>query len=95
MENIRGLKQHLNDDKNIVDYNREQLEYLQKPIGKAIYKSEDITDADTKAHWSDRIKCNVCGKEFTRSSRTKHNKTQHHRTYEQLNRKLVEFLVLR
>lgn len=88
-QNISEIKKHVIEDKNIVNYSVEQMEYIQKPIGKANYNAE----TKKKAHWSDRIKCEICGKEFTRSARTKHNQTQHHQTYANLNKKLASLLL--
>ena len=85
-------KKHVTDDKNLVDYSSDQMRYVQKPFGKAVYNSKTVVKKE-KAHWSDRIKCDVCGKEFTRSARSMHNKTQHHVTYSKLNKKLAELLL--
>lgn len=45
------------------------------------------------AKWSDRIKCDVCGKDFIRSRRCAHNKTKIHLAFEKMNKKLRKILL--
>lgn len=88
-EKRKRIKKKLNEDKVLVDYDTEELKYVQKPIGKAHFQSEP----KKKAHWSDRVKCEVCNKDFTRSARSQHKLTNHHKTYEKMNKKLRELLI--
>lgn len=88
-EKRKRIKKKLNEDKVLVDYDTEELEYVQKPLGKAHFKSEP----KKKTHWSDRVKCDVCNKEFTRSARSQHKKTQVHQVYAKMNKKLQKLLI--
>jgi hypothetical protein len=52
-----------------------------KSKGRPRIKKED------KAKPNDIIKCVICGKLFTRSNRTKHNRTEVHQIYVKMNEK--------
>lgn len=94
MNQYKEYKKHIFNDKNIVDYSENQLRYLQKPVGNAAFNTEvEPIKSNKKKNWFDRIKCDVCGKEFTRSARTKHNSTQYHQIYSCLNTKLIKIIV--
>ena len=40
----------------------------------------------------DKVKCDMCGKIFTRCNRASHNRTQYHRVFVQANKKLMALL---
>ncbi len=80
-------------EKELIQCNEEELKYVQKPLGKAIYKGRLKKSDDDKAHWSNKIKCNICNKEFIRSSRTAHNLTNFHKLYMKMNEKLKKILI--
>lgn len=89
----KKIRARLNLKKGIPLYENEEIEYLEKPLGKAAYLMKDNTLKKKKSHWSDRIKCNICGKEFTRSCRKSHEITKHHQTYAKLNTKMKKILL--
>jgi hypothetical protein len=80
----------------IIDMSKEQFEYSQRPLGKAIYKhnigrpKKEITE---KALPTDRIKCDLCGKEYFRSGSYNHKKTVFHQEKLKVNKKLVKLLI--
>ena len=80
-------------DKELTQLTNKELKYVQKPLGKALYKGRPKKKEDEKAHWSDRIKCDVCAKEFTRSARNAHNLTKEHLIYSKMNKKLKKLLI--
>lgn len=90
-------QKELQQGKGLSQYEPETLKYLTKPIGKAIFKNavekRGRPKKDTKAHWSDRIKCEICGKEFTRSARTKHTKTEFHQAHLKFDQKIKKLLL--
>lgn len=90
---LQNIQEKLKVDKNISEYTVDELKYLQKPIGKALYRGRPKKDDNDRAKPTDRLKCEVCGKEFFRSGRTKHNQTKHHLLHEKMNKKLMKMLV--
>lgn len=67
--------------------------------------SEDTSDASEtdeeevqetqprkKVHWRDRIKCQICGGEYTRSAVSAHRGTKKHQIYAQANKKFLSIL---
>lgn len=85
----------IKNDKNLVDYDVTELDYVMKPLGTALYRKRGrprISKED-KALPSDKIKCEVCSKVFTRSGRTGHNRTTYHRVHLDLNEKLRKLLI--
>lgn len=79
-ENIKKGTQPVNMDVNT-------LRYLQKPLGKTLYVNGN------KKQPRDLVKCDVCGKIFTRWNRTKHNKTKHHQLYNNVNEKMRKLIL--
>jgi hypothetical protein len=91
----KNIHKKLKDDKNLVDYNVDELDYVMKPLGSALYKKRGrprMNDED-KALPSDKIKCPICSKLFTRSGRTGHNRTTYHRVHSDMNDKLRKLLI--
>ncbi len=93
MEDISKIQEKIKDDKNIAEYSEEELKYLQKPIGKALYRGRPKIDETKKAKATDKIVCEICGKSFFRSGRTKHKRTKFHMLHENMNKKLMKMLV--
>lgn len=79
--------------KNLALYDVEIIKEIQKPIGKAIYTAEKQLEQASNPHWSDIIKCKVCGKKYKRSNVSAHKKTQIHQTYLKIDQKLHKILL--
>ena len=70
------IQKNLKEKKELVQCNEDELKYVQKPLGKAIYKCGRPRKEDAeKCHWSDKVKCDTYGKTFMRSAKTWHNNT--------------------
>lgn len=78
--------------KPLAKYSVYELNEVQKPIQKATFLHED-DKPKKKAHWSDIISCKECGKQYMRSSVSAHKKTQYHKIYEHMNKKLKKLLI--
>jgi len=91
----KKVQNNLAEQKGLGLYEKDELKYVQQPLGKAIYTTKKVGRpiSETPSHWSDRVKCDVCGDYFTRSARSNHNKTRHHRDYEKMNYKIKELLL--
>jgi hypothetical protein len=95
-KSIKDIQSKIKNDKNIIFYDRETLEYVTKPIGKTLYKTKvgrPKKEESDKAKPSDRIVCPICKEEFVRSNRTNHNKTKIHKKMEQANKNLKKLLI--
>ena len=56
-------------------------------------ESEDIPSNNKKAHWSDKITCNICGGKYTRSAVSSHRKTKKHQMYQNVNNKFLKLMI--
>lgn len=95
-QKIKKFQEELKNGIGIPLYDTDTIRYLEKPIGKAIYKNAigrpKKRDED-KANYYDRIVCDSCGIEYTRAHRSAHRKTKVHQAYEKMNNKMKKFLV--
>lgn len=96
---IEELQKSMKDTKPVFKLTKEEFEYSQKPIGKAIYK-HGIQEKkagrpikDIKCSPKDRVKCDICDKTYVRSSSTHHKRTQYHQAHVKINKKLRELLI--
>lgn len=82
------------ENKEILEMSRNEFNDLQKNvIKKAVYKKKGRPGVIDYAKPSDRLTCTVCGKDFTRSGRTGHQRTVYHQQRVQINKKLNELLL--
>lgn len=83
-------------NKEVPEMTKEEYKYTQTPIGNATYKhnikkGRPITNG--KVSPKDRIICDICGKEYTRSGSAGHKKTVYHKERQRINKKLRELLM--
>jgi hypothetical protein len=93
---ILDIQKHLKTGKSIPLLDKDDIKYLQKPIGKALYTEvigRPKKKEEDKAHPSDRLFCNICGGKYVRSHRSAHNKTKVHQAYAKMNHKLSRLLL--
>lgn len=93
---MERVQVELSKAKPIYDLTKEEFNYTQKPLGKAIYKhnvGRPKKELDQKASPNDKIVCDVCGRTFTRSGRTNHNRSEFHKAHVKINKKLKELLI--
>lgn len=71
----------------------DELKNATKIISKEHFKKNvtneklKVIDENIVKKPCDKIICNICGRHFTRSNKSKHNKTNHHKFCEELNKK--------
>jgi len=88
------IQNELDKQKPLVDYEANEIEYAMKPIGKAIYLHQKKKKKSTEPkHWTDRVVCKDCGKEFARSHKTNHNKTQYHKMHVKFHEKFRKIML--
>jgi len=84
-------------DKQIIDMNKEELNTILRPIGKATYKdgqeNPNPKSKKKKAMPNDKIECDVCHKIYSRANRNKHRQTQFHQERARLQKKLIALLL--
>lgn len=88
---------NINDDNDIV-YGRPREDWLLTSLiqndNSAINAvlNSPVRKAKIK-HWSDRIKCNVCGIEYIRSNQSAHKRTRVHQAYQDMNDRVRDLLL--
>lgn len=96
---IKEIQQNLKKGLSLTTYSEDELRYVQKPIGKALYKStlqkrgRPRINKNDKCKPNDKVQCKICNKIYTRSGSTKHKKTQYHQLHEKMNIKLRKVLM--
>jgi hypothetical protein len=94
---IETLKKRLQAGEELIKYNSDELNYVTKPIGKAIYEGAQYEkhEKPKRKKWNpaERVTCELCGKEYSRSARSQHSKTQVHLAYKVVNDKLKELML--
>lgn len=93
---IRKIQEELKEGKPLTFLPNEDIRYLEKPLGKAIYKSavgRPRKKEKDKAKPSDRLICDICNEKFTRSHRWSHNQTKVHQAYMKMNDKMKKILL--
>jgi hypothetical protein len=73
----------------------EEIEYTLTPVGRALYNGNGRPpkDPSEKAKPTDRVICDICGGQFTRWNRSKHNVTKVHKLHVTMNQKLKKILI--
>ena len=92
-EKIQKMQERIKVDKNITNYSEDEMRYIQRPIGDAIYRGRPRKNDSEKAKPNDRIICEICGKEYFRSGSANHKATKYHQIHKDLNSKLVKLLL--
>lgn len=87
-----AIRKRLGEQKGIALYDNEDIKYLDTTVGKAVYTTKKKSNGAKKL-WSDRVKCKVCGTEYTRSSASRHNKTRHHQDFLSINEKMRDIML--
>lgn len=90
---IPEIQEKIKNNKSLAFYEKNELKYVQKPLGKAIYKNNNNTKKNINCDPNDKIECPICKIIFSRSNRSKHNKTKIHQVYEKINIKLRDFII--
>lgn len=91
--NYKKIQKELLSGKSLPLCSDEAIKYVKEPIGSAIIKSRGRPKLENPSHWSDRVKCKICGKEYTRSAITAHKKTQYHKIYKRMDKKFRKILL--
>lgn len=82
-----------------VTCNLDELKKTNKIIYKEHFKKNidndnlKYIDLNKQKKSTDVIKCNICDKNYTRSNKSKHNKTKHHIFCEKLNKKWRDSII--
>lgn len=95
INNIKKSQNQIKNEEYIINFNDDTLKYSQTPIGKALVRGRGrppMAEED-KAKPSDRVKCDLCGHYFIRSNRSSHKKTEKHRLYLRVNKKMAKLVL--
>jgi uncharacterized cysteine cluster protein YcgN (CxxCxxCC family) len=95
MASKKVIQKKFKQDKCVSDYNVDELDYLANPLGKANFKQpikkEIKKEAENKS-WTDKVKCEVCNKEYARSGVTSHRGTKLHQYKLSMSQKFIGLL---
>ncbi len=98
---INDIKKRLREAKEPINSEIDELQYITKPIGNVIYKGalEEKTVLEEKrrrrAKWNptERVTCDLCGKSYTRSNKSIHERTNYHIAYKTVNDKFKQLIL--
>jgi hypothetical protein len=92
---IDDIKNRLRQGKELITCDLDELQYIQKPIGKSIYRhaNEERKKRKNKYISDERIICDLCGKDYRRSNKSFHEKTHYHLTYKLVNDKFKKLIL--
>lgn len=90
---IREIQDRLREGNGLTSFSVEELKYVQKPIGKQIYKNAIEPVIKEKPKWDDKVTCKVCGAVTLRSNQSSHKNSKKHKLYEDINSKLRSVLL--
>lgn len=90
---INKIQQNLKSGRGISFLEVDDIAYIEKPLGKALFINSQIEQKKIKANPNDRIVCNICGRTYTRNVRSRHNKTKIHQAYANINSKFAKLVL--
>lgn len=92
---IKEIQELLKKGHEMMKYESDELSYITKPIGRAIYENslEERKENIVKVNRYEKIKCDLCGKTVSKANKSHHNKTQYHQAFEKMNNKLKKILL--
>jgi hypothetical protein len=86
------LQEEIKTGKAMINFDTNTLDYVQKPIGSALYKAGKNTKSDKK-DLKQIVTCDVCGREYTKWNKTHHTRTKVHQLYAKVNQRMTELLL--
>lgn len=92
---INNIKSKLREGKELINCEVDEIDYIKKPIGNSIYRSaiENKTKGKKKYISTERVVCDLCGKEYRRSNKSHHERTKYHVTYKVVNDRFKQLLL--
>jgi len=89
---IQKSQREIRSGKALFDCDDYTLKYAQRPIGQALRRGRPRMADEEKGQPNDRVICDLCGGKFTRSNRSSHKKTEKHKLYEKVNKKMAKLI---
>lgn len=91
---VENIKKILITEKGLINCELSELQYI-KPIEKSIYQitKEEKQQRKKKYVASEKIICDLCGKEYRKSNKSYHDKTSFHLTYKHVNDKFKQLML--
>lgn len=92
---ISEIQKRLTQGLPVLNYNKEEIKYMMKPIGQQLYKRaiEENKHVKRKKLPYDDIQCIICGAIVKRHYQSHHKKTRVCQVYAKMNVKLRELLI--
>jgi hypothetical protein len=95
MASKKVMQKKFKQDKCVSDYDVDELDYLANPLGKANFKQpikKEIVKKVPNKPWTEKVKCEVCNKEYSRSGVTSHRGTKLHQYKLSMSQKFIGLL---
>jgi|SRR5580698_4045857 hypothetical protein len=97
---IKNIQENIKNGYALHFYDTEELRYIEKPLGKQIYKHYSENDEEIvlegkkkKPHWRDRVECKICKARVRRCNLSRHRKTKFHKIYQNMQEKFRYFIL--
>jgi hypothetical protein len=92
-EEYKRLQDNLTMGVSLPLYEPEDIEYMQQPIGKAIYLKAEENISQPEPYWKQRVQCKFCGDEVSKSHYSKHRKTKKCMIYQDMHQKMRDIVL--
>lgn len=95
MDDIKSHQNRLKEGYGLPLYEPNELKYIKKPIGSALYKrarGRPKKDDNIKAKPNDRVRCKICGNFYTRSGKYNHEITKVCQVYARLDKNMKKII---
>lgn len=95
---IDEIKKRLKQGNEPINCKVDEMSYIKKPIGNAIYTTalENKSEPKIKGeryNRTEKVLCDLCGRYYTRSNKYSHIRTRYHLAYKGVNDKFKQFLL--
>jgi hypothetical protein len=89
------IKERLKECDEMINYSALELDYINKPIGKAIYNRNSEIEHKTKKKWnpSEKVQCRLCGVWYSKANKTHHKRSKKHQLYKKVNDRFTELIL--
>jgi len=95
-QKLRIIEEKLINGTPLTDFNQDELlQILTKPTLKAFYKEyyKNSNNPPKQVGKNEKIICDICNKSYTKHNRARHNKSQIHQAYYNINKKLHGIII--
>ncbi len=95
----KATQDKLDKGYNLLQYDNEDVQYIEKPIGRAIYLNSEIEMdkpeiiGDGVPYWKQRCKCKHCGIEISKAYYAQHRRTKACQVHQKVHKKVLDIII--